>query len=138
MRELSLKGRVFPSDLNHHGSVFGGWIMSKMDKASSIAVENIIRGKAVTVHVSEINFKKPIHNGNIFTIYTEIVALGKSSITIDVDVNVIDNITGEERDVTTAQFKFVAVDDSGNSIPLMAVLRPNLPEYVQTLLQSDV
>jgi len=33
MKELSLKGRVFPSDLNHQGSVFGGWVMSKMDKA---------------------------------------------------------------------------------------------------------
>ena len=134
MKELSLKGRVFPSDLNHNGSVFGGWVMSKMDKASSIAVENIIRGKAVTVHVSEINFKKPIYNGNIFTIYTEISALGKSSITIDVEVNVINHITYEETEVTTAQFKFVSVDDRGNSIPLQSVLRPNIPEYVENLL----
>jgi len=138
MKELSMKGRVFPSDLNHNGSVFGGWIMSKMDKACSIAVESIIRGKALTVHVSEINFKKPIHNGNVFIVYTEIVALGNSSITIDVDLNVIDNITCEEIDVTTAQFKFVAVDDSGNSIPLTAVIRPNVPEYVQALLKSDI
>ncbi len=138
MRELSLKGRVFPSDLNHHGSVFGGWIMSKMDKACSIAVESIIRGKAVTVHVSEINFKKPVQNGNIFIIYTEIVALGRSSITINVDMSVVDHITVEEKDVTTAQFKFVAIDEDGNSIPLGAVLRPNLPEYIQTLLKSDI
>ena len=138
MKELSLKGRVFPSDLNHNGSVFGGWIMSKMDKACSIAVESIIRGKAVTVHVSEINFKKPVYNGNVFIVYTEIVALGKSSITINVDMNVIDTITCEERDVTTAQFKFVAVDDSGNSIPLLAVMRPTLPKYVKQLLKSDI
>ena len=134
MKELSLKGRVFPSDLNHNGSVFGGWVMSKMDKASSIAVENIIRGKAVTVHVSEINFKKPIYNGNIFTIYTEIVALGNSSITIDVEVNVISHITYEETQVTTAQFKFVSIDEQGNAIPLKSVIRPNIPEYVEKLL----
>ena len=138
MKELSMKGRVFPSDLNHNGSVFGGWIMSKMDKACSIAVESIIRGKAVTVHVSEINFKKPVYNGNVFIIYTEIVALGKSSITIDVDMKVIDNITCEEKDVTTAQFKFVSVDDSGSSIPLLAVMRPTIPKYVQELLKSDI
>jgi len=134
MKELSLKGRVFPSDLNHQGSVFGGWVMSKMDKASSIAVENIIRGRAVTVHVSEINFKKPIYNGDIFTIYTEIVALGKSSITIDVEVNVTNHITYEETEVTNAQFKFVSVDDRGSSIPLKSVLRPSIPEYVEKLL----
>lgn len=136
MKELSLKGRVFPSDLNHHGSVFGGWIMSKMDKASSIAVENIIRGKAVTVHVSEINFKQPIYNGDIFTIYTEIVALGKSSITIDVEVNVINHTTYEITEVTDATFKFVSVDDRGLSIPLESVMRPNIPEYVQKLLAN--
>jgi len=138
MKELSIKGRVFPSDLNHNGSVFGGWIMSKLDKACSIAVESIIRGRAVTVHVSEINFKKPIYNGNVFTIYTQIVALGKSSITIDVNMNVIDTITCEEIGVTSAQFKFVSVDDSGNSIPLLAVMRPNVPEYVNKLLKSDI
>jgi acyl-CoA thioesterase YciA len=136
MKELSLKGRVFPSDLNHQGSVFGGWVMSKMDKASSIAVENIIRGKAVTVHVSEINFKKPIYNGDIFTIYTEIVALGKSSITIDVEVKVTNHITYEDTEVTTAQFKFVSVDERGSSIPLKSVLRPNIPEYVEKLLKN--
>jgi acyl-CoA thioesterase YciA len=136
MKELSLKGRVFPSDLNHHGSVFGGWIMSKMDKASSIAVENIIRGKAVTVNVSEINFKQPIYNGDIFTIYTEIVALGTSSITIDVEVKVTNHITYEETEVTDALFKFVSVDERGSSIPLASVIRPNLPEYVEKLLKK--
>ena len=136
MKELSLKGRVFPSDLNHHGSVFGGWIMSKMDKASSIAVENIIRGKAVTVHVSEINFKQPIYNGDIFTIYTEIVALGRSSITIDVEVQVTNHTTYEESEVTDAQFKFVSVDERGSSIPLESVIRPNLPEYIEKLLKK--
>jgi len=138
MQEVSIKGRVFPSDLNHNGSVFGGWIMSKMDKACSIAVESIIRGKAVTVHVSEINFQKPIYNGNVFIVYTEIVALGKSSITIDVELKVIDNITCDERNVTSAQFKFVAVDDAGSSIPLLAVLRPNVKEYIKELLKSDI
>lgn len=133
MKQVSLKGRVFPSDLNHHGSVFGGWVMSKMDKASSIAIENIIRGKAVTVHVSEINFKRPIYNGNIFNIYTEIAAIGNSSITVDVQVNVINHMTLEETEVTTSQFKFVAVDDRGNAIPLETVLRPNIPEYVEIL-----
>ncbi|RLA67730.1 MAG: acyl-CoA thioesterase [Epsilonproteobacteria bacterium] len=136
MKELSLKGRVFPSDLNHQGSVFGGWVMSKMDKASSIAVENIIRGKAVTVHVSEINFKQPIYNGNIFIIYTEIVALGKSSITINVEVQVTNHTTYENTEVTNAQFKFVSVDERGNSIPLESVLRPDLPKYVEKLLNK--
>ncbi|MEA1953245.1 MAG: acyl-CoA thioesterase [Campylobacterota bacterium] len=136
MKELSLKGRVFPSDLNHQGSVFGGWVMSKMDKASSIAVENIIRGNAVTVHVSEINFRKPIYNGDIFTIYTEIVELGTSSITIDVEVKVTNHITYEETEVTDATFKFVSVDERGSSTPLKSMIRPNLPEYIQKLLNK--
>ena len=136
MKEHSLKVRVFPSDLNHHGSVFGGWIMAKMDKASSIAVENIIRGKAVTVHVSEINFKQPIYNGDIFTIYTEIVALGTSSITIEVEVQVTNHTTYENTEVTNALFKFVSVDERGSSIPLKTIMRPHIPEYVEKLLKK--
>ncbi|MDF1881878.1 hypothetical protein JHD50_11315 [Sulfurimonas sp. MAG313] len=53
-------------------------------------------------------------------------------------MNVIDTITSEEREVTSAQFKFVAVDESGNSIPLLAVMRPTIPKYIKDLLKSDL
>ena len=53
-------------------------------------------------------------------------------------MKVIDTITCDEKNVTTAQFKFVSVDDSGSSIPLLAVLRPNVKDYIKELLKSNI
>ena len=135
MRTLSLKGRTYPTDLNPGGTAFGGWVVSKMDKAASIAVDDIIKSSAVTVTVSRINFLKPIHNGDIFTIYTEITAIGTSSMTIYVSVEVKDLDTNEEFEVTSAEFKFVAIDKNGKPVNVRSVLRDDISEHIETLLE---
>lgn len=135
MRTLSLKGRTYPTDLNPGGTAFGGWVMSKMDKAASIAVDDIIKSSAVTVTISRINFLKPIHNGDIFTIYTEITAIGTSSMTIYVSVEVKDLDTNEEFEVTSAEFKFVAIDKNGKPVNVRSVLRDDISEHIETLLE---
>ena len=134
MRQLSLKGRTYPTDLNPGGTAFGGWVMAKMDKAASIAVDDIIKSPAVTVTVSRINFLKPIHNGDIFIIYTEITAIGTSSITIYVSVEVKNMDTNEQYEVTSAEFKFVAIDKKGKPVNVRSVLRKDIAEDIKTLL----
>jgi len=135
MRQLSLKGRTYPTDLNPGGTAFGGWVMSKMDKAASIAVDDIIKSPAVTVTVSRINFLKPIHNGDIFTIYTEITAIGTSSITIYVSVEVKNFETNEQYEVTSAEFKFVAINKEGTPVNVRSVLRDTIIDKdIQALL----
>jgi len=134
MRKLSLKGRTYPTDLNPGGTAFGGWVMSKMDKAASIAVADIIKSPAVTVTVSRINFLKPIHNGDIFTIYTEITAIGTSSMTIYVSVEVKNLDTNEEYEVTSSEFKFVAVDTHGKTVNVRSVVRDDIDEDIKHLL----
>jgi acyl-CoA thioesterase YciA len=135
MRKLSLKGRTYPTDLNPGGTAFGGWVMSKMDKAASIAVDDIITSSAVTVTVSRINFLKPIHNGDIFTIYTEITAIGTSSITIYVSVEVKNFDTNKEYEVTSAEFKFVAIDSEGKPVHVRSVLHDDIDEDTKILLE---
>ncbi|WP_372999239.1 acyl-CoA thioesterase [Sulfurimonas sp.] len=134
MKMIALRGRVFPTDLNHAGTVFGGWIMGKMDKAASIAVENIIISPAVTVAVSDMNFIKPIHCGAIFTIYTKIVHIGRTSIKVDVDVQIKSRETHEEYSVTKAIFTFVVVDAASKPRDVREVIRDDLDEYVRELL----
>jgi len=134
MRQLSLKGRTYPTDLNPGGTAFGGWVMSKMDKAASIAVADIIKSPAVTVTVSRINFLKPIHNGDIFTIYTEITAIGTSSITIYVSVEVKNLDTNDQYEVTSSEFKFVAIDTQGKTVEVRSVLRDDIDEDIKLLL----
>ena len=134
MRKLSLKGRTYPTDLNPGGTAFGGWVMSKMDKAASIAVADIIISPAVTVTVSRINFLKPIHNGDIFSIYTEITAVGTTSITIYVSVEIKNLDTNKEYEVTSAEFKFVAIDTEGKPVNVRSVLRDEIDEDIKPLL----
>jgi len=135
MRQLSLKGRTYPTDLNPGGTAFGGWVMSKMDKAASIAVDDIIQSQAVTVTVSRINFLKPIHNGDIFSIYTEITAIGTSSITIYVSVEVKNHHTNQSYEVTSAEFTFVAIDEDEKPVDVRKVVRDDVDEHIKILLE---
>lgn len=137
MRKLSIKERVYPAVLNHHGDVFGGWIVSKMDMACGIAVEEIVLSKAVTVSISKVNFLKPISNGNIVLVYTQITSIGRSSITIKVDVDVINNITNEEYTVTSAEFVFVCVDKAGKSVPVKDVLKNGTDQNIKDMVNQS-
>ena len=134
MKELALKGRAFPTDLNPAGTVFGGWIMSKMDKAASIAVEDVVKSTAVTVAVTNLHFLKPIQNGDIFSIYTDVIEIGNSSIKIDVDVQVKCKETRQEYQVTNAIFTFVVVDTNKKPINIKTVIREGLSKDIMNLL----
>lgn len=129
MKNLSLKGRVYPTDLNHSGGVFGGWIMSKMDKAASIAVEDFIQTNAVTVSVTDLHFKKPVRNGDIFTIYTDVVHIGHSSIKIHVDFE-IKKADNKLYSVVDAFFTFVAINAEGKPVKVLDVLRDDATEDI--------
>ncbi|QOY55146.1 acyl-CoA thioesterase [Candidatus Sulfurimonas marisnigri] len=134
MKQISLRGRAYPSDLNHSGTVFGGWIMAKMDKAASIAVEDIVNSGAVTISVTDLHFLKPIRNGDIVTIYTEIIKVGNTSIQINVNVMVRCKQSHEEYSVTNAIFTFVTLNEDRKPINVRDVIRDDINDYVKELL----
>ncbi len=135
MRMLSLRVRAYPRDLNPIGTIFGGWIMAKMDKSASIAVEDIVNGTAVTVAVSNLHFIKPIHNGDIVTFYTTISRIGRTSIDISVEAEVRCQSSRCEMPVTDAIFTFVSVDDKGKPIPVSSVIREGVGEEIMAMLK---
>ncbi len=129
MRQLSIRTIVFPKDLWAGGkNVFGGWIMGQMDSAASISLQSYLTSGALTVSVSNMHFKKPIHSGDIVSVYTEIIAIGNTSITMNIDVEVRSHATNKEHSVTEAEFKFVAVDENFSSIPVREVLHSNIED----------
>ncbi len=135
MRQLSLKGRTFPADLNHAGTVFGGWAMAKMDKAASIQIEEVIKCPAVTVSVSNFSFLKPIHNGDVFMVYTKVDRIGNTSIDIAVELIVRSKEDLTEYKVTQGVFSFVAVDKKGKPIQVRSVLREYVDPYIKEMLE---
>lgn len=135
MRQISIKGRAFPSELNHTGTVFGGWVMSKMDKAASIQVEEIINSTAVTVSVSNLEFLSPVYSGDVFTVYTHVLKIGRTSMDISVELIVRSKANLTEHKVTKGIFRFVAIGKTGKPVEIRSVLRNHYPEYINELLK---
>lgn len=103
-----------PSDTNHAGDIFGGWIMSQVDIAGSIPATRRARGRVATVAVNSFVFKHPVYVGDLVSFYGQIVKTGHSSITVDVTVYAQRGIReGAEEiciKVTEAVLTYVAID----------------------------
>ena len=129
MRQLAIRTIVFPKDLWAGGkNVFGGWIMGQMDSAASISLQTYLTSGALTVSVSKMHFKKPIHCGDIVSVYTEITSIGNTSVTMNIDVQVRSKTTNKEHSVTDAEFKFVAIDENFTPVPVRDVLHANIED----------
>lgn len=75
-----------PSDMNPSGDIFGGWVMAQVDIAGSIPALRRARGRIATVAVNSFLFKQPISVGDVVSFYAEVVKVGNTSITVDVQV----------------------------------------------------
>ncbi len=85
-REPTIRVAAMPSDANYSGDMFGGWIMGQVDIAGSIPALHRAKGRVVTVSVNSFVFKEPIFMGDIVSFYAEIIKVGTTSITVDVQV----------------------------------------------------
>jgi len=85
-KEPTIRLAAMPSDANYTGDMFGGWIMGQVDIAGSLPALHRAKGRVVTVAVNSFVFKEPIYIGDIVSFYAEIVKVGTTSITVDVQV----------------------------------------------------
>ena len=113
-RSPTLRVVPMPSDANYAGDIFGGWIMSQVDIAGSIPAIRAARGRVATVAVNSFVFKKPVMIGDVVSFYAEVAKVGRTSITVDVEVYAQRRRMQEECvKVTEATLTYVAVDDQG-------------------------
>lgn len=85
-REPALRVVPLPADVNQNGDIFGGWVMSQVDIAGSIPAAARARGRVATVAVNSFVFKQPVMIGDVVSFYATIVRVGRTSITVDVEV----------------------------------------------------
>lgn len=113
-RELVLRVMPMPADANHNGDVFGGWIMAQVDIAGSVLPARISRGRVATVAVNEFVFKQPVSIGDLLSFYASVVRVGRTSITVHVEVIAERNPANPHVvKVTEANLTFVAIDKEG-------------------------
>jgi acyl-CoA thioesterase YciA len=114
-----------PADTNAHGTIFGGWVMAQVDIAGSIPAWARAQGPVVTIAVNSFVFREPVFVGDLVSFYARVLKVGKTSITVDVEVFAQRGRMGkpEAVKVTEAQLTYVAVDERRQPRPV--------PEAVQ-------
>lgn len=110
--ELALQTIAMPADANADGDIFGGWLVSQMDLAGAVTANRLARGRVATVAVDSMVFLRPVAVGSVISCYTEVLNIGRSSITILVEVWAQHHADREARKVTEGQFTFVAIDEN--------------------------
>ncbi|MBA3903978.1 MAG: acyl-CoA thioesterase [Rhodocyclaceae bacterium] len=110
-----LRVMPMPADLNPEGDVFGGWIMSQVDIAGGIAAGRRAKGRVATIAVNAFLFKQPVSKGDVVSFFADVVRVGRTSITVNVEVYAqrrpADEITVK---VTEATLTYVALDKDGS------------------------
>ena len=110
-----------PADANQNGDIFGGWIMSQVDVAGAVPAMRRARGRVKTVAVNEFVFKQPVSIGDLVSFFATVTRVGRTSITVKVEVYAQRNPTDEVTvKVTEATLTYVAVDAAGRSRELPA------------------
>src|SRR5436190_23493736 len=85
-RQPALRVVPMPADANQNGDIFGGWVMSQVDIAGSVPAARRARGRIATVAVNSFVFKQPVLVGDVVSFYAEITHVGRTSVTVDVQV----------------------------------------------------
>lgn len=117
--ELVLKVIPMPADVNANGDIFGGWVMAQSDLAGSVIPARYAKGRMATVAVNEFIFKQPVRLGDILSFYSKLVKIGRTSITVTVEVFAERfRAQGEYLKVTQATFTYVAIDENGRPRPI--------------------
>jgi acyl-CoA thioesterase YciA len=113
-KELVLKVIPMPGDCNANGDIFGGWVMAQVDLAGSVIPARHVRGRMATVAVNEFIFKQPVRVGDILSFYGSVKRIGRTSITVLVEVFAEQfRSQGQFVKVTEASLTYVAIDDHG-------------------------
>ena len=109
-----LRVMPMPSEVNPQGDVFGGWIMAQVDVAGAIPAMRRARGRVTTVAVNSFLFKQPVSVGDVVSFFAEVVATGRTSIKVRVEVyaerHPAQPITVK---VTEAVLTYVAINQHG-------------------------
>ena len=109
---------AMPGDTNANGDIFGGWLLSQMDLSAGVTATQRAGGRCVTVAIDSMQFKKPVHVGDIVSCYTDICDEGSSSIKLMVEAWCVRQQSHLLEQVTQGIFTFVAIDDNGRPRPL--------------------
>jgi acyl-CoA thioesterase YciA len=111
---------VLDQDIGLNATLFGGDMMSRMDKVAGITASLMSRNRRfLTVKVSELVFHSPVRAGEIIEFYIGITRQGRTSLTLQLEVQVYEPVSDQRRDVTSGEFVMVAVNEALQPEPIL-------------------
>jgi len=113
----ALRVVMMPRDANNYGSIFGGVVLSYIDQAGYIQARRHGIHRWVTASIDHVDFKAPVHVGDVVSFLTRTESTGTSSVKVRVRVESERYATGNAVYVTEAQLTMVAVNAAGKPIP---------------------
>jgi acyl-CoA hydrolase len=127
---------MMPEHSNNHAHVFGGVILSMMDKCAAIAAFRHSRSEVVTASIDRVDFREPILLGDLVVMKASVNYVGRSSMEVGVRVEAEDLLSGRRRHTNSCYLTFVAVDRNGRPIEVPA-LRPETEDEVRRNLAAQ-
>jgi acyl-CoA thioesterase YciA len=123
---------VLNMDIGLNATLFGGDMMARMDKVAGITASLMSRNRRfLTLKVSELLFHSPVRAGEIIEFHVALSRQGRTSMTLQIEVQVYEPVSDLRRDVTSGEFVMVAVDESQHPEPILWK-----PEMVQAALEA--
>ena len=116
--EVRLAELIMPNRTNHHGTLFGGHALGLMDHAGWVAATRCAHRTMVTVASDRVEFKVPVRAGQLVELVAHVTQVGRTSVTVAVDMYAEEVATGERRLATSGSFVFVAIDEDGRPTPI--------------------
>jgi uncharacterized protein (TIGR00369 family) len=111
--ETRIVEMVFPDQTNHYGTLFGGHALRLMDQAAFIAASRFCRLTVVTARSERVDFHTAVHQGQLVELVARVVAVGKSSMTVEVKLFAEELLSGRRRLCTRGRFVLVALNKRG-------------------------
>ena len=118
---------MMPQHANNLGHVFGGVILSMMDKAAAIAAIRHARRSVVTASIDRVDFREPVRVGDLVIMHASVNYVGRSSMEVGVRVEAEDLLTGNRRHTNSCYLTFVAIDKDGRPVEV-PLLMPETPD----------
>ena len=107
-----------PSDINANGNIFGGWVLSQMDIAAGIVASRRADGPVATVAIERMEFIEPIHLRDLISVFAHVERVGRTSMSVRIEVTAHRDRGATEVKVTEGLFTFVALDEKHRPRPV--------------------
>ncbi|MCH9630758.1 MAG: hypothetical protein S4CHLAM37_07620 [Chlamydiia bacterium] len=120
--------RIFPNDLNSNGTVFGGLIMSVLDRIALVVAERHSETTCVTASVDALHFLQPAGREDNLIFKAAINRVWNTSMEVGLKVVAEHGKTRKSRHIVSAYFTFVALDKHQNPTTVAPILPKNKDE----------